>query len=306
MGQRRVVAVCARMQMFGMLALLFLLPVISSAEDLKVFTSDEYGFTMKYPASWVKIDKPQGNYYVVFQAPELVDNFRSRIHVAAHSPVKDSLEVFKQELRSGISELQGKSSTPKEKQTVQILEEGDFKCDVPGAYYFFIQAYEDKIKIWMDIIIVFFKNDQTLLRISCLAPSQSMEKFHQIFNNVLVSVKFTQSPATQTQPPQQPPARVSPPPSGAAQPQLQPTMPPAGVGATPKPTAEPPGGQPQPQVAPPPQTMKPQAQPAPAPTATQTQPPAPAGPAAQPSPAPRPAPRGPSRTPEGPATGIVN
>jgi hypothetical protein len=305
MGLLRVVGVFVRIQVLGMITILFLIPASSSAEDFKIFTSDEYGFTMKYPSSWVKIDRPQGNYYVVFQAPELVDNFRSRIHVAAHSPVKDSLEVFKQELRSGISELQGKSGAAKEKQTVQILEEGDFKCEVPGAYYFFIQAYEDKIKIWMDIIIVFFKNDQTLLRISCLAPSQSMEKFHQTFNSVLVSVNFLPGPASQGQPAQQPPVRVPPPPS-ATQPQAQPTMPPAGVAPPPKQAVEPPVGQSQPQVTAPPQSMRPQAQPAPAPSTTETQPVAPAGPAVQPSPAPKPGPRGPSRAPEGPATGIVN
>lgn len=299
---------CLRTPMFWMMAILFLIPAFSSAEDFKIFTSDEYGFTMRYPASWVKIDRPQGNYYVVFQSPELVDNFRSRIHIAAHSPVKDSLEVFKQELRNGISDLQGKSSTPKEKQTVQILDEGDFKCEVPGAYYFFIQAYEDKLKIWMDIVIVFFKQEQTLLRVSCLAPSQSMEKFHQIFNNVLVSVKFIPGVASQSQPSVLPP---SPKPStpGVIQPQAQPTMPPVGTTLTPRqPSAAPPTpAQPQ-QMAPAPQTMRPETQPAPAPSSTEVQPAAPAGPATQPAPAPRPGPgpRGPSRTPEGPATGIVN
>jgi hypothetical protein len=146
-------------------------PVIPGLEDYSIFASQEYSFTIKYPKDWVKIDRPQGNYYVVFQAPTLLDNFRPRIHIAAHSPVKDSLEVFKQELRSGIRELQEKSGAPKERQPVQILEERKFECEVPGAYYFFTQAFEDKLKVWMDIVIVLYKYNDTLLRISCLCPS---------------------------------------------------------------------------------------------------------------------------------------
>ena len=157
--------------------------------------------------------------------------------MAAHSPVKDSLEVFKQELRSGITELQGKPSSGKEKQNVQILDEGDFKCEVPGAYYFFIQAYEEKLKIWMDIVIVFLKNEQTLLRISCLAPSQSMENFYQIFNNVSVSVKFVAGGGTpgQTSTPQLGPAQTPAP----SQPQVQPA-PPATVSPQPQRQVTPP------------------------------------------------------------------
>ncbi len=70
---------------------ILVIPAISSAEDYKVFTSEEYGFTMKYPASWVKLDRPIGNYYVVFQAPDLTDGFRDRIQIAAHKPSKDPL-----------------------------------------------------------------------------------------------------------------------------------------------------------------------------------------------------------------------
>lgn len=280
------------------LSILMLLPAIGWSEDFLVFKSDEYGFTMKYPATWVKIDKPQGNYYVVFQAPELTDNFRSRIHVAAHSPVKDSLDVFKQELRQGIADMQGKTAGSKDQQTIQILDEGDFKCDVPGAYFFFIQAYEEKLKMWMDIVIVFYKHEDTLLRISCLAPSQSMEKFHSLFNDVLVSVKFTQAGTpSQVQPSITPPqGTVAPAPS--VQPPAQAPQPPQSQGSTP---------QSQPQQAPsltttPPGAMPVQPQPQPAPTTTQPQPqptqPVPVGPT--------PGPRGPARTPERPPTGIVN
>jgi hypothetical protein len=178
--------------------LIFTVPGITFGADFKTFTSDEYGFSMTFPSTWIKIDKPQGNYYVVFQDPDLTDNFRAKIHVAAHKPVKDQLNVFLQELRNGITDLQKGTGTAKEKQEVRILDEGEFKSEVPGAYYFFIQAYESTPKIWMDIIIVFFKVDQTLVRVSCLAPSKSMEKFHQIFNEVLLSVRFNQtSPAAE-------------------------------------------------------------------------------------------------------------
>ncbi len=178
--------------LFLVVICLVAIPIVSSAEEYKTFTSEDYGFSMKYPASWVRIDKPKGNYYVVFQSPDLTDNFRDRIHVAAHEPVKDPLKVFLQELRNGIKDLQGKAGKGgQEAQQVKILDEGEFKCDVPGAYYFFIQALEDKLKMWMDIVIVFYKHDQTLLRVSCLAPSTTMEKMQQVFNDVLVSVAFT-------------------------------------------------------------------------------------------------------------------
>ncbi len=282
---------------------------MSWGEDFLVFKSDEYGFTMKYPATWVKIDKPQGNYYVVFQAPELTDNFRSRIHVAAHSPVKDSLDVFKQELRQGIADMQ-KAAGSKDQQTIQILEEGDFKCDVPGAYFFFIQAYEEKLKTWMDIVIVFYKHEDTLVRISCLAPSQSMEKFHSLFNDVLVSVNFARAVAPARDQPVQAPAQtqVAPTPSAPSPAAPKPQTPPQQAAPqAPAPTPQPPATAPQVQqqapavVTPPPAAVPTQpAQPQPAPTTTQPQPsqPAPTGPV--------PGPRGPARAPERPPTGIVN
>ena len=281
---------------------ILVIPAISLAEDYKVFTSEEYGFSMKYPANWVKIDNPKGNYYVVFQAPDLVDGFRNRIHVAAHKPVKDPLNVFLQELRNGIKDLQGKAEK-KDKQEVRIVDEGEFRSEVPGAYYFFIQALENKLKIWMDIVIVFYKHDQTLLRISCLAPSKNMEKSHQMFNDVLVSVKFTEGkPETRPSAPQAVPA----PTPGAP---TQPPVPPGPSGAmTP---------QPQPQPTPPASvTPQPQVRPAPPSTAPESTP-EPSGPLPgvqqeqpmrqlQPPPAPRPGPRAPVREPERPATGIVN
>ena len=281
---------------------ILVIPAISLAEDYKVFTSEEYGFSMKYPANWVKIDNPKGNYYVVFQAPDLVDGFRNRIHVAAHKPVKDPLNVFLQELRNGIKDLQGKAEK-KDKQEVRIVDEGEFRSEVPGAYYFFIQALENKLKIWMDIVIVFYKHDQTLLRISCLAPSKNMEKSHQTFNDVLVSVKFTEGkPETRPSAPQAVPA----PTPGAP---TQPPVPPGPSGAmTP---------QPQPQPTPPASvTPQPRVRPAPPSTAPESTP-EPSGPLPgvqqeqpmrqlQPPPAPRPGPRAPVREPERPATGIVN
>jgi hypothetical protein len=272
---------------------LLMLAVPSMAEDYKVFYSEEYGFTMKYPASWVKIDKPKGNYYVVFQSPDLSDNFRSRIHVAAHKPVKDPVSVFLQELRNGITDLQKKSGGgQKEQQEVRILDEGEFKCEVPGAYYFFIQAFENNIKAWMDIVIVFYKQDQTLLRISCLAPSSVMEKIQPIFNDVLVSVKF----ASEGVPPA-PAARPAPTPGVPGPPSLQtqPLSPPTELGRPEGRSNLPvPGRESAPGV----ESREPSLQVSPP-----TLPPSAVQPPAQP---PRSGPRGPLREPDKPATGIVN
>jgi hypothetical protein len=276
----------ARIAMLVTIAVLFL-PGLLWAQDYRVFTSEEYGFTMKYPASWVKLDKPKGNYYVVFQAPDLIDNFRSRINVAAHTPVKDSLSVFLQEFKNGIADLQKKSAgASKERQLVQILDEGEFKSEVPGAYFFFVQAYDENSKLWMDIVIVYYKHEQTLLRISCLAPSQQMEHFHKLFNDVLVSVKFASEAERPGEPTLPPPA-------------YQPPQPPA------------------PSVAPPPAPPRPMIQPTqPAPSQPESRPLPPPSPSVQPRTGepgvqpseqpPRPAPRGPLKAPEGPATGIIN
>ena len=262
-----------------LLITVFIVPAVCHGEEFKVFTSEEYGFSMKYPATWVKTE-PRGNYYVVFQAPDLVDNFRNRVHVAAHKPVKDPLEVFLKELRNGIADLQKQSS---DKQQVRILDEGEFKSEVPGAYYFFIQAYDNKLKIWMDIVIVFYKKDQTLLRISCLAPSKSMEKFQPIFNEVLVSVKFSSQEASGTASGQQrPPETTQPPAPPAMQPvPLPPPRQPVQPSVIPESTPE------QPRRPSPETRIQQPTQPAPAPV-------------------PRPGPRGPLREPEGPSTGIVN
>lgn len=294
---------------------IIVIPAISLAEDYKMFSSEEYGFTMKYPADWVKIDRPKGNYFVVFQSPDLTDGFRDRIHVAAHKPVKDPLNVFLQELRNGIKDLQKKGGGT-EKQEVRIVDEGEFRSEVPGAYYFFIQAYENKLKIWMDIVIVFYKHDQTLLRISCLAPSKSMEKFHQLFNDVLVSVRFTEGkPEGQPSAPQAVPAPapgVAPTPAQPAPPTTAPMQPPAQP--SPQGTVIP---QPQQRpAAPAPVTPQPEVRP-PQPSMTPESPPAPSGPTPgiqpdkamkqiQPPVGPRPGPRAPVREPEKPATGIVN
>jgi len=244
---------------------------------------------MKYPASWIKIDKPKGNYYVVFQSPELTDNFRNRIHVAAHKPVKDPLKVFLQELRNGIKDLQEKPGSGPEKQQVKIIDEGEFRSEVPGAYYFFIQAYEDKLKLWMDIVIVFYKHQDTLLRISCLAPSKSMEKYHGLFNSVLVSVKFQTESASAPRP--APPGRVAPAPAPGG-PSTREVEPAPGPGGPPvaEPEEESTSGEQPTELRPEPAAPSPP----------------PARPSVQPSPAPRPGPRGPARMPERPATGIVN
>jgi hypothetical protein len=265
-----------RTRLLFLVAMCFLaVPTLVWAEEFKVFTSEQYGFSMKYPASWVKIDNPQGNYYVVFHSPDLRDNFRDRIHVSAHRPVKDSLKVYLDELRNAIKDLQGKSGkSGQPAQQVKILDEGEFKCDVPGAYYFFIEALEDKLNVMMDIVIVFYKHDQTLLRVSCLAPSARIDQIQQTFNDVLVSVEFPDS--------QRPSAGRAP-----TQPADEEEQP-APVQARPAP--QPPTGSVP--AAPPSSTYMQREQPAPEPTT-----------------APRPAPtrerRGPGRAPE-PATGIVN
>jgi hypothetical protein len=247
---------------------------IASAQGYATFTSDEYGFTMKYPDTWVKIDNPRGNYYKVFQAPDLIDNFRSRIHVAAHKPVTDKIEVFLKEMRNGIKDLQTKANqSGGGKEVVRILDEGPFACDVPGAYYFFIQALEDKLKIWMDIVIVFYKHDKTLLRISCLAPSKAMERFHQTFNEVLVSVRFPApgtageqpAPAATTAPAPAPPTAQPAPAPTVTQPAPEPQPTPAP--ATPAPEAQ--------SVAPPAQPAQPSPPSSAGPTRGQSAPPAP-------------------------------
>lgn len=272
---------------------IFAVPAVCHGEEYKLFTSEEYGFSMKYPATWVKVE-PKGNYYVVFQAPDLTDNFRNRIHVAAHKPVKDPLEVFLKELRNGIADLT-KTGQGRERQEVKILDEGEFKSEVPGAYYFFIQAYDNKLKIWMDIVIVFYKHEQTLLRISCLAPSQSMEKMQPIFNDVLVSVKFgPQAPSGGAPTPPMPERQMEQP--------LPPSPPRTTTPAVPSMPAPQPGVQP--------------VQPSMPPESTQEAPPRPSmerrfeqplsQPQPAPAPAPRPGPRGPLREPESPSTGIVN
>ncbi|MDQ7781849.1 MAG: hypothetical protein RDU20_03155 [Desulfomonilaceae bacterium] len=283
-----------RFSMLVVLAVL-LVPAMSNAQEFSIFESDQYGFSMKYPASWIKIDKPKGNYYVVFQSPELTDNFRNRIHVAAHKPVKDPLKVFLQELRNGIKDLQKGPETGSEKQQVKILDEGEFRSEVPGAYYFFIQAYENKLKLWMDIVIVFYKHEDTLLRISCLAPSKSMEQYHALFNTVLVSVKFGAPSAPADRPLPRPEAAPAPAPRTPSPGEVQPGLRPS----------EPSDAELDEETAPEDETPPTQLRPgAPAPS------PYPDRPSVQPAPPPRPGPgpgpRGPARMPERPATGIVN
>ncbi len=223
------------------LLIVLAIPVVASAQQYKLFTSKEFGFSMKYPADWIKLDKPKANYYVVFQAPDLTDSFRNRIHVACHSPVKDSLKVFLQEFRNGIKDLTKKTAAGKKPKTeeVRIVDEGAFKSDVPGAHYFFIQALDDKLKIWMDIVIVFYKHGQTLLRVSCLAPSKGMEKMQPTYNDVLVSLKFASVP-TPTAKPAAPAATTAPAPATTVR--TPPAPPSPGPAAPPKPAPKGPGG----------------------------------------------------------------
>jgi hypothetical protein len=240
-------------------------PSMSMAQDFKVFNSDEFSFSMKYPGSWFKNDQPKGSYYVVFTAPDLSDNVRPRINVAAHQPVKDPMSAYLNDFRKGIADLQ------KEKQEVKIIDEGEFKSESPGSYYFFIRTYEVNLKAWLDIVIVYYKNDQTLVRVSCIAPSSQMEKFHQIFNEVLLSMRFTADASAAQAKPQTPSA-------------------PATV-QTPAPQAQPRAQQPQSQSAPN-SVFRQEQETGPGPQ--QTSPARPTGP------------RGPAREIERPATGLVN
>lgn len=256
---------------FLFIALIFVFsPSVLLAQEFKSFNSDEFGFSMRYPATWFKNDQPKGSYYVVFTAPDLSDNVRPRINVAAHKPVKDPMSAYLNDFRKGIADLQ------KEKQEVKIIDEGEFKSESPGSYYFFIRTYEINLKAWLDIVIVYYKDDQTLVRVSCIAPSSQMEKFHQIFNEVLLSMRFLSTEPAASARPQQP-ASVGQPPVQSPAPQVQPVQP--------RPTP------PQTQSGPPSVFRQEQEVPV----------------AIQPAPPTRPSgPRGPSRDIERPATGLVN
>ncbi len=165
-------------------------PSAGVTEQFRAFRSDEYDFAMKYPGDWIMNDRPEENYYVVFEAPELIGNFRCRIHVAVHAPVEESLGDVVQEVRKGIDDLKDKSGTREGEKGVQILDEGPFKCGVPGAYFIYLRVYDTSLKTWMGTIIVFYQYKETLLRVSCLAPSRFIESHHRMFNDVLLSVNF--------------------------------------------------------------------------------------------------------------------
>jgi hypothetical protein len=270
--------------LMGVTALLSALAVGPSevdAQPYSLFHSDKYGFSMKYPANWVVLDDMEGgNYYKVFQAADPVGKVRPRINVAVHKPVKASIEVFLNEFRTAVKDLESKSGNSSGPKKVRLLDEGKFDCDVPGAYYFFIEALEEKVKQMMNVIIVFYKNEDVLLRVSCIAQNDKVEQFHNTFNDVLLSINFKPVQAQTT------PASPAP--------ITQPTE---------RPTAPVPG----------PQTVAPTGQPAAPPTPTTAAPPirtptsptmtAPAGPTSVPR-GPTSNPAGPSRAPSSPG-GIV-
>ena len=227
------------------LGVTLLIPMLACAQEYKIFKSDEYGFSMKYPADWVKIDNPKGNYYVVFQSPDATSEFRNRIQVAAHKPIKDPITTYLQEFRNGIKDLQKVSGEQaKDRQTVRILDEGEFRCDVPGAYFFYVNALDDKSRTWLSVIVVFYKYEQTLVRVACLTPSKVVNRFHKMFNDILLSVKFEPTTAAGVEPGR--PTAVPPPPPGTPPgmaPQAQPPAPPV---TRPEPTAPAPRVQPGP------------------------------------------------------------
>ena len=200
-------------------------PSVVDAQPYSLFQSDKYGFSMKYPADWIILDDMEGgNYYKVFQAAEPGGKVRPRINVAVHKPVKASIEVFLNEFRTAVKDLESKSGNSGGPKKVRMLDEGKFECEVPGAYYFFIEALEEKVNQMMNVIIVFYKHEDVLLRVSCIAQHDKVQQFHNAFNDVLLSITFkpvqaqtapaSPAPITQTPaPPKQPapgPAAVTP------------------------------------------------------------------------------------------------
>jgi hypothetical protein len=262
-----------------LLLTLMVMPLAVNAEQYSVFQSEEYGFSMKYPTNWVRIDDPKGNYYKVFQTPEPIGKVRARINVAAHKPVKAAIEVFLNEFRTAVKDLETKSGSAGAPQKVKQLDEGKFDCDVPGAHFFFIEALEEKAKVMMNVIIVFYKHQDVLLRVSCLAPADRIQDFHQMFNDVLLSVKFTAAGTGKSSPA---PITGTSQPQAPAQPTMQRPRPatptaPSSTNATPTgPTTTPRG-----------------------PTMTTV------GPTSPPSGPTPPTPSGPARRPKAPGTGIV-
>ena len=266
-----------------LLLALVAMPAAVNAQQYGLFQSEEYGFSMKYPANWIRIDDPKGNYYKVFQTPEPVGKVRSRINVAAHKPVKASIEVFLNEFRTAVKDLESKSGNVGAPQKVKQLDEGKFECDVPGAHFFFIEALEEKAKVMMNVVIVFYKQKDVLLRVSCLAPSDRIQDYHQIFNDVLLSVSFKA-------------AQPSPPPiTGTSQ---QPTP------ATPPAMKKPPAPAPTTPSATPPASTGPTSTPAGPTTSTVGPTSTPVGPTTPPA-GPTSTPTGPARRPRAPGTGIV-
>ncbi len=287
-----------RVSLLVVIAIL-LIPVFSSAQEFRQFVSEEYGFTMLYPSTWDVINKPKGPYYKQFRAPDTGEGFRPRIHVAVASPAPQTLDEYVKQWRNGVLEKR-----EKEKEQVDIVEDDKFG-EGAGAHYFWVRAFEKEQKIWIGILIVLYKHEQTLVMISCLAHwpttmtnEQFMEQYVPVFNPVLLSVKFTGPPAPAAQTPGSQPAPLPVP--TAPQPPIKPEaqiQTPA-VQAPQPPAPQPPAVQ-APQPAAPQQYQQP-----PAPT-VQPQPPVTP---TQPTPAPKPSgPRGAPRPgPERPSTGIVN
>ncbi len=258
----------------GLLLAVVANPAPVGAQKYNEFYSEEYGFSMKYPATWVKLDEPKGGYYKVFQTPEpVVGKARVQINVAAHKPVNASIDVFLNEFRNAVKDLQEKSNNaPGSPKQVRQLHEDKYDCDVPGAYYFYIEAFDEQAATMMRVVIVFYKHEDTLVRLSCLAPATHMDQFRPAFTDVLQSVTFKGAQAATPAP-------------GPSVESVQPTRPSAV-----RPPAPAPAPSPGPAVRPverEPRAVEQQVGPPPA------------------APTPSPAPKGPQRKPREPSTGLV-
>ena len=101
-----------------MAATIVLVALPAASQEMKNYYNEEFGFAMRYPATWVKVDQPKGSYTAVFQDPGMP---ACKIHVAAIGGAKDRLEKYIEETRNGIKDLE-KQSVPAEQQAVQMID----------------------------------------------------------------------------------------------------------------------------------------------------------------------------------------
>ncbi len=226
---------------FAVLAFL-LSPASAQSQEFKTFTNDAYGFSIEYPSNWKSV-KSKAVYTVVFQAPEGSNSFPHKVNVACQQPYQDSIAAEVERVREQIKKL----SQEKDKASkVKIVADGKFEC-VPGAYFLQLEAFDPELKAMIDIVLVYYLQNDLLLRVSCLTNQGNLDAMFPLFNRSLCSVKFyqpaapapisapTPAPTPSPGPPEeqaQPPARAQP------QPTYQPPAP-----RTPTPAPAPPEDQ---------------------------------------------------------------